>query len=217
MINNQNTLHCVLCLLIIRRVDYEYTEIYNITRLHKQFPPLPIASKVALPSPRQEPVLITAPCSVSNTPSTRLSEAGETGWPLCRIGPHAFTKCASPLQKQLLLLIYTCRYKETTTRLVNSSKCGVSSCNERTSHYIIPTKLNILHTKSVLKFQPTVNNIRQLILFSNYIYLHTSTKVSYITPGCDEHRCQIHQHPIGGIKCQTATTWQFFPDSTKFK
>ena len=34
------------------------------------------------------------------------------------IGPHAFTKSASPLQKQLLLLIYTNRYKEIGRRLI---------------------------------------------------------------------------------------------------
>jgi len=91
-------------------------EICTITRLYKQFPPGPIVSKTALPSTQQEPVPITAPCSISNTPSMRSSEAGETGWPLFRIGPHAFTKSVSPLQKQLLL-IYTFGYKKTATRL----------------------------------------------------------------------------------------------------
>jgi len=83
----------------------------------KKFPALPIVSKAALPSPQQETVPITALCSVSNTPSIRSSEAGETGWSLCRIGPHAFTKSASPLQKQLLLLMYRSRHKEIARRL----------------------------------------------------------------------------------------------------
>jgi hypothetical protein len=93
--------------------------ILHISRLkvNKQFPPHPIVSKAALPSPQQEPVQITAPCSVSNTPSMRPSEAGDTGWPLFRIGPHAFTKSVSSLQKQLLL-IYTFKYKGTATILI---------------------------------------------------------------------------------------------------
>jgi hypothetical protein len=98
-------------------MDYEHTLTRNIARLYTQFPPLPNVSKAALLSTQQEPVPITAPCSVSNTPIMRSSEAGETGWPFYRIGPHAVTKPASPLQKQLLLLICTSKYKETTTRL----------------------------------------------------------------------------------------------------